>query len=593
MADLINSRLGGRYELRERIGAGGMARVYKAWDITLERAVAVKILYEHLAEDTTFKQRFEQEAKFVASFNHPNIVQVYDFSSFERDGQPVYYMVMTLIPGKTLKAVLEEYCEKGERLSHERVFQIMLNLTDALGYAHERGMVHRDIKPGNILFDERGQAILTDFGIARLAQGARLTHDSVTVGTPAYMSPEQAVGGQVDSRSDLYALGVMFYETLTGKVPYDDDGSLSVLFKHINDPIPQVSQLLPMGNPAFDAVVLKALAKDPEQRYQTAQEFADDLKAVFAGKSVEPPRANSTSQFIITSTPEPKPTSSMSRVSIALNTITRYIPPTTKRYAPMGIFIVGMMLIGILVGAGLVNNQLQAQRASATTEAVVNSMTEGGAESMTASEPIEFTSTFASDDSFNTLWATGETNGVIREITSDGFYRFVNPNRGAALTTLLPDNFIYDYVTITMDARLDSSSPENSGFGIVFRYHDDANYNVFAVDGAGRFSIWVRSNGSWNELRAADSAWTPNAAIEPIGNINRLTIRVQGLVLIGEVNGTEVTTVIDGTLQPGRIGIYLASPDNAASSATLSIDHYDVVPSVPAMTEPSTQRDDE
>jgi serine/threonine protein kinase len=589
MSESMNTRLGERYELRERIGAGGMARVFKAWDTTLERAVAVKILYEHLAEDNTFKQRFEQEAKFVASFNHPYIVQVYDFNSFERDGQPVYYMVMTYIPGKTLKAVLEEYCEKGERLSHERIYQIMLNLTDALGYAHGRGMVHRDIKPGNILFDERGQAILTDFGIARLAQGARLTRDSVTVGTPAYMSPEQAVGGQVDSRSDLYALGVMFYEMLTGKIPYDDDGSLSVLFKHINDPIPQVSEFMSMGNPAFDSVMLKALAKDPEQRYQTAQEFADDLKAVFTGKTVEPPRSASTSQFtsIASSPSNAQLTGSLSRVSIALNTITRYIPPATRRYAPMGIFIVGMMLIGVLVGAGLVNNQLQAQRV-APTEVQVSSMTEGDVESITDSQPLEFTSTFDADDPNSELWETGGTNGVIREITPEGFYRFVNPSAGTALTTVLEDH-IYDYVTITMGVQLDSSSPENSGYGIVFRYQDEANYNVFAVDGAGRFSIWVRRAGIWDELLTADDRWTENPAVEPIGNLNRLTIRVQGSVLTGEVNGTVVTTVIDETLQTGKIGIYLATPPNVTTGATVLIDHYDAVPSVPAMTEPSNQ----
>jgi serine/threonine protein kinase len=587
MSEFTNTRLGGRYEIRERIGAGGMARVFKAWDVTLERIVAVKILYEHLAEDATFKQRFEQEAKFVASFNHPNIVQIYDFNSFERDGMPVYYMVMAYIPGKTLKGVLEEYCEQGERLSRERIFQIMLNLTDALGYAHSRGMVHRDIKPGNILFDERQQAILTDFGIAKLAQGSGLTRDSVTVGTPAYMSPEQAVGGQVDLRSDLYALGVMFYEMLTGKVPYPDDGSLSVLFRHLNDPIPQVSQLLPMGDPTFDPIILKALAKDPEQRYQSAQEFADDIAAAFTGKPIAPPRSAETSNFAsIAFSSDSGANTSQSRMSIAIKNITRYIPPTTRRYAPMGVFIVGMMLIGVLVGAGLVNNQLQAQRANQpTADAQVESMTEGGVASMTDSGPLEFTSTFSQGDSYNSLWAMGEMTGVMREITPEGFYRFSNGNAGTALTTILEGNYVYDYVIITMEAALDPSSAPNSGYGIVFRYQDPDNYNVFAVDGAGRYSIWVRSAGEWHELRNARENWTANEAIEPVGNINRLVVHVQGSLLTGEVNGVRVTSVVDTTLSAGRIGIYLAAPPNTDSTVAL-VDSYEAVPSVADMTEP-------
>jgi serine/threonine protein kinase len=572
-----------------------MARVFKAWDTVLERPVAVKILYEHLAEDNTFKQRFEREAKFVASFNHPNIVQIYDFNAFDRDGSQVFYMVMVLLPGKTLKAVLEEYCERGERLTHERVYQIMLSLTDALGYAHARGMVHRDIKPGNILFDERGQAILTDFGIARLAQGARLTSDSVTVGTPAYMSPEQAVGAEVDSRSDLYALGVMFYEMLTGKVPYADDGSLSVLFKHINDPIPQVSEHLSGDNAIFDTLVFKALAKDPNQRYQTAKEFHEDLKAAFSGRAVAPPRATVTSEFkAIATTPaqQDKPMMAGSRVSLALNTITRYIPPETKRYAPLGIFIVGMMLIGILVGAGLVNNQLQAQR-SQPTEQQAESMTddevESMVESMTEAGPLEFTSGFAPDDPYNMLWSTGEMNGVLRELTRDGFYRFINPNAGTALTTILEGDHTYDYVIITMEARLDTGTPSSSGYGIVFRYQDNDNYNVFAVDGAGRYSIWVRSGGRWTELRSVEENWTPNDAIMTVGNINRLTLHVQGSLLTGEVNGTQVTNATDNTLGPGRIGIYLATPPDSSNSAVLMVDSYEVVPSVAAMTEPSIE----
>ena len=250
-----------RYELRERIGSGGMARVFKGWDTTLERLVAIKILHDHLADDPSFKDRFEREAKFVAGINHPNIVQVYDFNVIDRDGYPLYYMVMSYVPGKTLRETLEEMAQSGKRLSQQRILDIMLNLTDALGYAHAQGTVHRDVKPGNIIFNENEQAVLTDFGIARIAQSSRLTQDGVSTGTPTYMSPEQASGQAGDVRSDLYSLSVILFEMLTGSPPYDDEGGLSVMLKHLNSPVPLISDVLGTPNPKLDLFIQKALAK--------------------------------------------------------------------------------------------------------------------------------------------------------------------------------------------------------------------------------------------------------------------------------------------------------------------------------------------
>ncbi|MFN8530774.1 MAG: protein kinase [Anaerolineae bacterium] len=183
-----------RYEIRERIGAGGMARVFKAWDTTLERPVALKILHDHLADDPTFKERFTREARFVAALNHPNIVQVYDFNVIERDGFPLYYMVMSYIPGSTLRDLLYDYGERGERLPVERVYQIMRNLTDAIGYAHANGMVHRDLKPGNVLLGAQGDAILTDFGIVRMLESSRLTQEGISTAPRSICLPEQVSG---------------------------------------------------------------------------------------------------------------------------------------------------------------------------------------------------------------------------------------------------------------------------------------------------------------------------------------------------------------------------------------------------------------
>src|SRR5215207_546419 len=184
MADFVGSRVD-RYEVQARVGTGGMARVYRAHDTNLDRTVAIKILHEHLADDPSFKERFEREAKLVASLSHPNIVQVYDFNVVWRDEFPQYYMVMPFLPGKTLRDVLAEGAAKGELPSYDRVLEVMLSLTEALGYAHAAGMLHRDVKPANIMLTDKGKIILTDFGIARMVVSSRLTQDGVSTGTPA------------------------------------------------------------------------------------------------------------------------------------------------------------------------------------------------------------------------------------------------------------------------------------------------------------------------------------------------------------------------------------------------------------------------
>jgi eukaryotic-like serine/threonine-protein kinase len=227
--ELLGTQLG-RYDLRERLGKGGMASVYKGWDANLERSVAVKVLHDYLVEDKDFRDRFEREAKLVASLDHPNIAQVYDFEIAERAGQPIYYMVMKYIPGKSLRALMEDDAHSGERLTLTEVSNVMSGVCNALQYAHQRGMVHRDVTPGNILFDEQGRAVLADFGIARIVASQRVTQSGMTSGTPLYMPPEQGLGEAGDHRSDLYSLGVILYEMLSGKPPFDAESAVVGLY---------------------------------------------------------------------------------------------------------------------------------------------------------------------------------------------------------------------------------------------------------------------------------------------------------------------------------------------------------------------------
>jgi serine/threonine protein kinase len=556
-----------RYELRERIGSGGMARVFKAWDTTLERLVAIKILHDHLADDPSFKDRFEREAKFVASINHPNIVQVYDFNVIDHDGYPLYYMVMSYVPGKTLRETLEELVRSGKRLSQQRILDIMLNLTDALGYAHTQGMVHRDVKPGNIIFNEGGQAVLTDFGIARLAQSSHLTPDGVLAGTPTYMSPEQASGQAGDARSDLYSLGVILFELLTGRPPFDDEGGLSVMVKHINNSVPLISDVLGVANRNLDLFMQKALAKDPAERFQTARDFADEVKSVF-----------SDDEFTI-STPPPSLGAAPSATTVSnsvLKTLPmKALPRTFRGCVTLAAVIVVLLLIILPFNQQIVQDLFgQDEAPTAINESSANVQSLTGESS--------FSTHFSPGDEYASLFPQGAIGHFSVALMSDGFYRLSNQQEQSAVTAVANTSTVYNNVSITMEAALQEDSHPASAYGIVFRYQDEHNYNVFATDGMGRYSIWVLTNGTWRELRGESENWTPDEAVEQIGSPNRLTINIIGDHFTGYVNSVRVTRINDETFADGRVGIYIASDEGIAM---VLVDSFQAIPSVPSMTD--------
>jgi formylglycine-generating enzyme required for sulfatase activity/uncharacterized caspase-like protein len=264
----------GRYRIIEQVGHGGMADVYKAYQPSLDRYVAIKVIHASLADDADFLNRFEREAKVVATLRHPNIVQVYDFDA--EDG--LYYMVMEYIDGGTLKTLLDRQQASGQPFSVEDAGRITLAVGSALKYAHSRSMVHRDVKPGNVMITGDGHIILTDFGIAKIVSATKLTASGSMVGTPAYMSPEQGRGEPGDERSDIYSLGVMFYQMVTGRLPYEADTPVALVLKHINEPLPLPAALRPDLPPAVEGVIVKALAKRPEDRYQNVGALTAELK---------------------------------------------------------------------------------------------------------------------------------------------------------------------------------------------------------------------------------------------------------------------------------------------------------------------------
>ncbi|WP_149454188.1 Stk1 family PASTA domain-containing Ser/Thr kinase [Pasteuria penetrans] len=266
---MLGKKLRGRYEIITRVGGGGMAAVYKARDSLLNRYVAIKVLNESLSNDSEFVRRFSREAQAAASLSHPNIVNVYDVGY---DGY-THYIVMELVEGPTLK----QYVRARAPLSTEETTTIAVQICDGLIHAHENQIVHRDIKPHNILLGSRGRVKVTDFGIARAASSATITQTGSVMGSVHYFSPEQARGESIDLKSDLYSLGIVLYEMLTGRLPFMGDAAISIALKHLQDPVADPREYNPDISEEVVAILLHALEKDPELRFNSAQTFKRTL----------------------------------------------------------------------------------------------------------------------------------------------------------------------------------------------------------------------------------------------------------------------------------------------------------------------------
>lgn len=355
MEDLTGRQLG-PYQIVAPLGEGGMAAVYRAYQPGMERYVALKVLPRQFVEDPEFSARFQREARILAQLQHAHILPVFDYGQVEGYS----YIVMPFVPSGTLTDALQ-----GQPFPLPRIRQVISQVGDALSYAHGRGLVHRDVKPSNVLIDESGNCLLTDFGLARMVEASvNLTASGTIMGTPAYMSPEQGSGRKIDSRSDIYSLGIILYEMATGRVPYKAETPVAVVFKHVSGPLPLPRSVNPDLPEAVERVILKALARDPDERYQTAEDLVAALKRAIP----ETP--------IVKSKPEPRP-KPIHRVAtptlVAPPAGGAIAPSAPKRRMPGWAWASAVVLLGLMATGGIfLANRTKEPFASAVAPALPN-----------------------------------------------------------------------------------------------------------------------------------------------------------------------------------------------------------------------------
>ena len=553
MDHLQSGQMLGPYRIIDQVGKGGMATVYKAYQASVDRYVAIKVLPSQLAESKEFVTRFQQEARIIARLEHPHILPVFDYG--ESDGTA--YFVMRYLQAGTLK----DKMEFGRPLPLTEIDRIFTQLTDALSYAHSQGIVHRDLKPANALIDSHGNIFLTDFGIAKLLESAspRLTQTDAIMGTPAYISPEQAQSQPVDRRADIYSLGIILYEMVTGQVPFVADTPLAVLFKHISDPLPPPSRLKPDVPPSIEQVILKALAKDPRDRFETADEFLTAWKRALEEKGTvrwEP-------QTEVVPTPGTLPsTQTPPRLAPATTT-------TSRAARPAG-WIIGC-LAGICllfaVGGGilLAANQLSPSFFNPATETPPPTQTQP----VIAPTPtilISNTGTVLLDDDFSGDNSWGTLTNSDNTVNYDGDTFRMQVFRENWFVWSTPNEEVYQNVHLEVTA-INNDGELTTAFGIMCNQQEEsASYYYLAITPNGQYAIGKATSGEQDVFLTNNDRWAASNQIPRNAASYRIGADCGNGTLTLYVNGQQIASASDSSYASGYVGLFAWSGENSTAA---------------------------
>ncbi|HEX9385081.1 MAG TPA: serine/threonine-protein kinase [Anaerolineales bacterium] len=567
MDNLQSGQMLGPYRIITQIGKGGMANVYKAYQPSVDRYVAIKVLPSQLAESQEFATRFHQEARIIAKLEHPHILPVFDYG--ESDG--VAYFVMRYLDAGTLR----DKMEAKRPLPLNEIDRIFTQLADALSYAHSFGIIHRDLKPANALIDSHGNIFLTDFGIARLLESAspRLTQTDAIMGTPAYISPEQAQGQDVDQRSDIYSLGIILYEMVTGGVPFVADTPLAVLFKHISDPLPLPSLVKPDIPPSIEKVILKALAKDPKDRFSSADEFVAAWKRALEDKETirqAQPTDSIPIKYTVPSTqPQSKPApvkQTASKSGMPTGWIVGCLAGACLLFSVAGVTVLGANWRNMPFLNPATNTPLP-------TETVIPiPPTDVPPPSMTS--VVNNTAKVLLEDDFSVSrdgWGTLTDSDSSIEYESDALHMLIFTKNFVAWST--PNDQVYQNTHMEITAFNNDTDPTTAFGFICAQQSKDWSFYYLGVTPAGEYAIIKATDGESDEFLTNNGKWASSDLIPH----KAASYRVGGDCGHGKltlyVDGKQIASVSDNTYGSGRVGLFIWSGENV-SSADVTFDDF-------------------
>jgi serine/threonine protein kinase len=538
MEKLQPGQMLGPYRIISQIGQGGMATVYKAYQPSMDRNVAIKVLPSQLADSAEFVKRFQQEARIIANLEHPHILPVFDFG--ENDG--ITYFVMRFLDAGTLK----ERMNAGP-LPWAEIDRLFTQLAEALGYAHDHGIVHRDLKPANALVDSDGNLFLTDFGIAKLLEDAspRLTQTDAIMGTPAYISPEQAQALPVDRRSDIYSLGIILYEMVTGRVPFTADTPLAVILKQIGDPLPPPSKIKPDLPSSIERVILKALAKNPNDRFSSTAEFISAWKNAL--KDTES-TIRETEMAVPTIPFANAPPQTQRQPVTATRTVSKPGKPATG-------LVIGCIAIVCLVAsaAGVFVFASRYLNQSSPTSVV---------ELSTATDIPAIEAKIILRDDFSqsaAVWGTGTNEASSTEYVNDRL-RIIVYNKNWFVRSW-PDFTAYQDIHLEVTA-INNDTDEFTAFGLMCNQQaDEESFYYFAITPNGQYVIAKAASGELDVFLTNNDAWKYSDLIPQNATSYRLGADCGNGNLTLYVNGQVVDSISDSTYTSGVVGLVVWSAE--------------------------------